>query len=110
MADYTGIGRVADAMRRDAGRVMQRDFEENVTNIEPKATTLDEAAKEVDQERRDVDEVVERMRSRQRYFFEKAQMLHEAASHYERMAEDLAELLNNPFVNKANVSPKEYRS
>jgi acyl-CoA reductase-like NAD-dependent aldehyde dehydrogenase len=69
---------------------------------EPVDSVAVQAAKEVDSQRREVDEIAESMRGRQRYFYEKAQMFREAADHYTRMAEDIAELLNNDYLNKAN--------
>jgi hypothetical protein len=75
-------------------------------------TAAEQAAREVDSERREVSEFVEQLRRRQAYFFEKAQMHREAADHYTRMSEDLAELLNNPYVDgkKVEDTPGRRRS
>jgi acyl-CoA reductase-like NAD-dependent aldehyde dehydrogenase len=65
----------------------------------PVPDVVEIAAKEVDQDRRHVNDVIEQMRGRQNYFYERAQMYREAASHYEKMSEDLAGLLNNEYLN-----------
>lgn len=94
-----------DEMRRELGQRLERDYQNQagrgmtITGNELDDSIAAKAAKEVDQERREIDEINEQMRSRQAYFFEKAQMYREAANHYQRMAEDIAELLNNDYVN-----------
>jgi acyl-CoA reductase-like NAD-dependent aldehyde dehydrogenase len=70
---------------------------------------VDQAAKEVDSERREVEEVIGSMRARQAYFHEKAQMFRESADHYQRMSEDIAELLNNDYTNKKPISDDHRR-
>lgn len=80
----------------------REDEEGRAFDTEPSDSVAVQAAKEVDGQRRDIDEVAESMRGRQRYFYEKAQMHREAADHYTRMSEDIAELLNNDYLNKAN--------
>lgn len=68
----------------------------------PTESVAVQAAKEVDDAHRSLDEILEGMRARQRYFFEKAQMHEEAARFFRKMSEDIADLLNNDFVNKAD--------
>lgn len=92
MADYTSPWK-----NREIGNVPLNRDEEMMDSSEM-ITAAEQAAREVDSERREVDEVIEQMRNRQRYFYEKAQMFSEAADHYKRMSEDIAELLNNPYI------------
>jgi hypothetical protein len=72
----------------------------------PTEDVATQAGKEADDARRSLDETLEGMRSRQRYFFEKAQLHEEAATHFRRLSEDIADLLNNDFVNKADKKDK----
>lgn len=90
---------IAEEVKNDPNFAVSRQFESD-----PMEIISQDAAKEVDQERREVDGVMERMRSRQAYFYEKAQMHREAADFYQRMSEDLADLLNNDFVNRQKES------
>jgi hypothetical protein len=101
--------RVADERRRSLGEALRtpyaeagRGFTITGNESEPEESIAVQAGKEIDSQRRDIDETLESMRARQRYFFEKAQMHDEAANLYRRMSEDIADLLNNDFVNKGN--------
>lgn len=96
-------GPAVDELRKEVGRGM------TITGNEesPEQSVVELAAKEVDEERRDIDEVMERMRSRQKYFYEKAQMHREASEFYTRMHEDIAELMDNGYVSHANKAEKK---
>jgi hypothetical protein len=91
-------------MNPDSGRAMA------IPEDPEMITAAEQAAREVDNERREVSEFVEQLRRRQTYFFEKAQMHREAADHYTRMSEDLAQLLDNSYVHgESKTAMKERR-
>lgn len=101
MAEYPSYRHTLAEMKNRAGN---DDSGGPFLSDPPTESVAELAAKEVDSERRSIDETLEGMRSRQRYYFEKAQMHDEAAAFYRRMSEDIADLLNNDFVNKADKS------
>ena len=88
--------------------IVDRVHTSKVRTIDPEMISpAEQAAKEVDSERREVSEFVEQMRTRQAFFYEKAHMYREAADHYTRMSEDLAELLNNPYVDGRQTESRQ---
>lgn len=106
-----------DELRRDAALQMQEDHVRRTSGRTTSDVEMEleensiavQAAKEVDRERREMDEIAEQMRNRQNYFLVKAQMHSEAADHYKRMNQDIAEMLNNNYLNHANKSQgKDY--